>query len=108
MPPWKGQTHILFSYLDYLYFFLCPLLIWSSLSYTHIKCSDPVFQIKEERNGYIYCGPTLIGVFSLVDTCRSGALEAIEELNLLGVRTVMLTGDSTQAAKYAESQVCLQ
>lgn len=55
-----------------------------------------------------YCGPTLVGVFSLVDTCRSGALEAIEELNLLGVRSVMLTGDSTQAAMYVQSQVCSQ
>lgn len=53
-----------------------------------------------------YCGPTLVGVFSLVDTCRSGALEAIEELKLLGVRSVMLTGDSTEAAMYVHSQVC--
>jgi len=52
-----------------------------------------------------HCGPTLVGVFSLVDTCRSGALEAIEELKLLGVRSVMLTGDSSQAAMYVQSQV---
>lgn len=52
------------------------------------------------------CGPTLVGVFRLADTCRSGALEAIEELKLLGVRSVMLTGDSSQAAMYAQSQVC--
>ena len=87
-----------------LLFYAVSLVIWSS---DHIKCSDPVFQIKEERNGYIYCGPTLIGVFSLVDTCRSGALEAIEQLKSLGVRSVMLTGDSTQAAMYVEGQVCL-
>ncbi|ESW10813.1 hypothetical protein PHAVU_009G240000 [Phaseolus vulgaris] len=52
-----------------------------------------------------HCGPTLVGVFSLVDTCRSGALEAIEELKLLGVRSVMLTGDSSQAAMYVQSQL---
>ncbi|KHN45233.1 putative inactive cadmium/zinc-transporting ATPase HMA3 isoform X1 [Glycine soja] len=52
-----------------------------------------------------YCGPTLVGVFRLADTCRSGALEAIEELKLLGVRSVMLTGDSSQAAMYAQSQL---
>ncbi|OIW21182.1 hypothetical protein TanjilG_30540 [Lupinus angustifolius] len=66
---------------------------------------DPVSQVQEERNGYIYCGSTLIGVFSLADTCRSGALEAIEELKSLGVRSVMLTGDSTQAANYVQSQL---
>jgi Cd2+/Zn2+-exporting ATPase len=47
----------------------------------------------------------LVGVFSLVDACRSGALEAIEELKLLGVRSVMLTGDSSQVAMYVQSQV---
>ncbi|KAF1891203.1 hypothetical protein Lal_00001344 [Lupinus albus] len=66
---------------------------------------DPVSQFQEERNGYIYCRSTLIGVFSLADTCRSGALEAIEELKSLGVRSVMLTGDSTQAANYVQSQL---
>ncbi|CAL0301525.1 unnamed protein product [Lupinus luteus] len=66
---------------------------------------DPVSQVQEERNGYIYCGSTLIGVFSLADTCRSGALEAIEELKSLGVRSFMLTGDSTHAAKYVQSQL---
>lgn len=51
------------------------------------------------------CEPTLVGVFSLVDACRSGALEAIEELNSLGVRSAMLTGDSAQVAKFVQSQV---
>jgi Zn2+/Cd2+-exporting ATPase len=51
------------------------------------------------------CGETLVGVFSLVDACRSGALEAMEELKSLGVRSVMLTGDSSQVAMYVQSQV---
>ncbi|XP_057430636.1 cadmium/zinc-transporting ATPase HMA2-like [Lotus japonicus] len=51
------------------------------------------------------CEPTLVGVFSLVDACRSGALEAIEELNSLGVRSAMLTGDSAQVAKFVQSQL---
>ncbi|XP_057459048.1 cadmium/zinc-transporting ATPase HMA2-like [Lotus japonicus] len=50
------------------------------------------------------CEPTLVGVFCLVDACRSGALEAIEELNSLGVRSAMLTGDSAQVAKFEQSQ----
>lgn len=52
-------------------------------------------------------GETLVGVLSLVDACRTGALEAIEELKLLGVRSVMLTGDTSQVAMYVQSQVCL-
>ncbi|KAJ1393069.1 P-type ATPase [Sesbania bispinosa] len=52
-----------------------------------------------------YCEPTLVGVFSLVDSCRSGALEAIEELKLLGVRSAMLTGDSARVAMYVQSQL---
>ncbi|CAI8589966.1 unnamed protein product [Vicia faba] len=51
-----------------------------------------------------YGEDTLVGVFSLVDACRTGALEAMEELNLLGVRSVMLTGDTSQVAMYVQSQ----
>ncbi|CAK8531828.1 unnamed protein product [Lathyrus sativus] len=52
-----------------------------------------------------YDGETLVGVFGLVDACRTGALEAIEELKLLGVRSVMLTGDTSQVAMYVQSQL---
>ncbi|KAK7413011.1 hypothetical protein VNO78_04827 [Psophocarpus tetragonolobus] len=63
------------------------------------------FQSHEISTPKQYYRPTLVGVFSLADSCRSGVLEAIEELNLLGVRSVMLTGDSTQAAMYVQSQL---
>ncbi|KAI9123068.1 hypothetical protein K1719_005957 [Acacia pycnantha] len=63
------------------------------------------FLTKEERNGYICCGPRLVGMFSLSDTCRSGALEAIEELKSLGVKLAMLTGDSTHAATLVQTQL---
>lgn len=66
------------------------------------------FQSNEISAKKQHCGQTLVGVFSLVDACRSGALEAIEELKLLGVRSVMLTGDSSQVAMYVQSQVWLQ
>ncbi|XP_027338725.1 putative inactive cadmium/zinc-transporting ATPase HMA3 [Abrus precatorius] len=66
---------------------------------------DMQFQSHEISTPKQCCGPTLVGVFNLSDTCRSGVLEAIEELKLLGVRSVMLTGDSTQAAKHVESQL---
>jgi len=63
------------------------------------------FQSHENSAKEQYGGETLVGVFSLVDACRSGALEAMEELKLLGVRSVMLTGDSSQVAMYVQSQV---
>ena len=58
-----------------------------------------------KTNGYIYCGVTLVGTFSLSDTCRSGAMEALEEIKSLGIKCVMLTGDNHAAAMLAQDQV---
>ncbi|KAI5415059.1 putative inactive cadmium/zinc-transporting ATPase HMA3 [Lathyrus oleraceus] len=55
--------------------------------------------------GYIYSGPTPVGIFSLSDTCRSGVQEAIRQLKLLGIKTAMLTGDSQSAAMQAQEQL---
>nr|AFD32367.1 HMA2 transporter [Sedum alfredii] len=55
--------------------------------------------------GYIYTGTTLAGMFSLSDACRSGAAEAVNELKNMGIRTVMLTGDSQAAANHAQAQL---
>ena len=41
----------------------------------------------------------LLGGFALSDTVRESSAEAIRDLNALGVRTVMLTGDNARAAK---------
>ncbi|XP_038983773.1 cadmium/zinc-transporting ATPase HMA2 isoform X2 [Phoenix dactylifera] len=54
--------------------------------------------------GYIFSGTVAIGVFTLSDTCRTGATEAIKELKLLGIKTAMLTGDSAAAAMHAQNQ----
>jgi Zn2+/Cd2+-exporting ATPase len=56
--------------------------------------------------GYIACKKELIGVLTLSDSCRIGSVEAIRELRSLGIKSVMLTGDSAAAAAYAQSQVC--
>lgn len=61
--------------------------------------------MKGNPNGYIYSGTTLVGIFSLSDSCRSGAMEAIEEMKTLGIKSVMLTGDSHTAAMLAQDQV---
>ncbi|KAK4564916.1 hypothetical protein RGQ29_006816 [Quercus rubra] len=64
------------------------------------------FQNMEAKtNGYIYCGATLVGTFSLSDTCRSGAMEAVEEIKSLGIKCVMLTGDNHAAAMLAQDQL---
>ncbi|EEC81261.1 hypothetical protein OsI_24354 [Oryza sativa Indica Group] len=55
--------------------------------------------------GYVACNNELIGVFTLSDACRTGSAEAIKELRSLGIKSVMLTGDSTAAATYAQNQL---
>lgn len=55
--------------------------------------------------GYIYSGGTPAGIFTISDTCRSGAAEACRELKKLGIKTAMLTGDSHAAALHTNEQV---
>ncbi|XBI02509.1 hypothetical protein VPH35_131036 [Triticum aestivum] len=67
--------------------------------------TDIVEHMKGVTIGYVACNKELIGVFSLSDSCRTGAAEAIKELRSLGIKSVMLTGDSTAAATYAQNQL---
>ncbi|KAJ8750839.1 hypothetical protein K2173_016020 [Erythroxylum novogranatense] len=55
--------------------------------------------------GYIYCGGNLAGIFSLIDSCRTGVLEAIEDLKSMSIKTAMLTGDSQAAAFHTQEQL---
>ncbi|KAK9931646.1 hypothetical protein M0R45_018916 [Rubus argutus] len=55
--------------------------------------------------GYIYCGGTPAGVFTLSDACRTGAAKAVRELKKMGIKTAMLTGDSHAAAMQANEQL---
>uniref|UniRef100_A0A0D3GNX3 P-type ATPase A domain-containing protein n=1 Tax=Oryza barthii TaxID=65489 RepID=A0A0D3GNX3_9ORYZ len=61
--------------------------------------------IKGVSIGYVICDGELAGVFSLSDDCRTGAAEAIRELGSLGIKSVMLTGDSSAAATHAQGQL---
>ncbi|XP_074575443.1 putative inactive cadmium/zinc-transporting ATPase HMA3 isoform X2 [Curcuma longa] len=55
--------------------------------------------------GYVFLDMVQIGRYALSDTCRAGAAEAIKELKSLGIKTVMLTGDSKEAAMHAQIQL---
>jgi Cd2+/Zn2+-exporting ATPase len=47
----------------------------------------------------------LLGVFAARDQIKRESVEAIEELNKLGIKTVMLTGDNESAAKAVASKI---
>ncbi|KAJ4872413.1 Cadmium/zinc-transporting ATPase HMA2 [Raphanus sativus] len=55
--------------------------------------------------GYIYIGEELTGSFSLVDGCRHGVAQALNELKSLGITTAMLTGDNGDAAMSIQEQL---
>ncbi|KAJ1288683.1 hypothetical protein BS78_02G106700 [Paspalum vaginatum] len=55
--------------------------------------------------GHVICDGDLVGVFSLSDDCRTGAAEAIRQLRSMGIKSVLLTGDSAAAAKHAQEQL---
>jgi Cd2+/Zn2+-exporting ATPase len=56
--------------------------------------------------GNVICDGDLVAVFSLSDDCRTGAVEAIQELRSMGITSVvMLTGDSAEAAAHAQEQL---
>ncbi|KAL7600040.1 hypothetical protein Lser_V15G23596 [Lactuca serriola] len=69
-------------------------------------CStDLDFNSEGKSMGYILIGSSLVGVFSLSDSCRTGAKEALKELKSMGIKTAMLTGDSKAAANHAHDQL---
>ncbi|XP_008451404.1 putative inactive cadmium/zinc-transporting ATPase HMA3 isoform X1 [Cucumis melo] len=60
---------------------------------------------QEQTLGYVFCGGTIIGSFGLLDSCRSGVKEAIEEIKSFGIKTAMLTGDCRAAAMHVQEQL---
>lgn len=65
-------------------------------------CDDT---IEGKSMSYVFLGSSPAGCFSLSDVCRGGVREALEELNSMGIQTVMLTGDCYTAANHAQDQV---
>jgi potassium-transporting ATPase ATP-binding subunit len=44
-------------------------------------------------------GPTILGVIHLKDTIKTGMVERFAEMRLMGIRTIMITGDNPLTAK---------
>ncbi|XP_073043852.1 cadmium/zinc-transporting ATPase HMA3-like isoform X1 [Primulina eburnea] len=63
------------------------------------------YDVEGKSIGYVFLKSSLAGVFCLSDVCRTGAKEAINDIKSLGIKTVMLTGDSHAAAKHAQAQL---
>lgn len=62
--------------------------------------------MKEEVSvGYVFSGMDLVGMFRLTDVCRSGAVEGIRELKDMGIKTIMLTGDTVESATFISQQL---
>lgn len=61
--------------------------------------------IETDTNGFIYIGQSPVGKFSLSDACRTGSMEAINDVKSLGIKTAMLTGDSQAAARSTQNQL---
>jgi Cd2+/Zn2+-exporting ATPase len=71
-----------------------------------VICTGP--EMDDHRGasiGYVIVDGDLVGAFSLSDDCRTGAAEAIRELRSMGIKSVMLTGDSRAAATRAQQQL---
>ncbi|XP_058212657.1 putative inactive cadmium/zinc-transporting ATPase HMA3 [Rhododendron vialii] len=60
---------------------------------------------KGKSVSYIFLGAAPAGIFSLSDSCRTGVREAINELKSMNIKSVMLTGDSHEAAVEAQKQL---
>jgi len=52
----------------------------------------------DDSQVYVAKGATFLGSISVADTLRPTSAEAVEELQKIGIKTVMLTGDSSRVA----------
>ena len=61
---------------------------------------------KGEGKSYLYlASDELIGLISVSDVFRPEAFEVVEELNKLGIKTVLLSGDDKETVKYMSEQI---
>jgi Cd2+/Zn2+-exporting ATPase len=53
----------------------------------------------------VSCKEQIKGIIGLTDEIKPDSMQAIEELQGMGIATIMITGDNQQAAQYVASQV---
>jgi heavy metal translocating P-type ATPase len=63
------------------------------------------FQMQGKASILVAKSGQLLGIVTLADALRTEASEVISELTLMGVRTVLLTGDNARAAEYISREV---
>lgn len=55
----------------------------------------------------LYCQSKLLGIIFIQDTIKENARKMVEQLKALNIRTVMLTGDNENTARYVAAQLDL-
>lgn len=71
------------------------------------EVEEVLTQLEEQGKTVVILGDVdrALGVIAVADTVRETSVEAIKELHVLGVRTLMLTGDNDRTAKAIALQV---
>ncbi len=73
------------------------------LTYTHSEI------IRETKQGktpvFLATSEAILGIFLVADVVKQEAKDAISALHVLGIKTIMLTGDDKNTAKYIADQV---
>jgi Cu+-exporting ATPase len=81
---------------------------WLEESGVHLKSvAQNAANLAEQGKTPVYVGfdGEAAALFGIADQPRAGAREAIERLHRLGVKTLMVTGDTEQTARYVAAQV---
>lgn len=55
----------------------------------------------------LYCESKLLGIIFIQDTIKANARKMVDQLKSLNIRTVMLTGDNENTARYVTAQIGL-
>ncbi len=76
-------------------------------NYNTYSFSDKATHFKETGSTVLYfgCENETIGIIAVRDTIRETSKQAINELNSMGITTVMLTGDNEKTAAYIGKEV---
>ena len=72
------------------------------------EISDPRFQALSDAGKtvvFVMVGDALVGAIALADVVRPESAAAIARLKAMGIRTIMMTGDNRQVARWVADQI---